>query len=62
MHCVVHGKEGLLRIGGDHTKMGRALIHSFVDTSSERMPHKCRTMEDGTRETLLVIPNAYKQS
>ncbi len=41
--------------------MGRALIRSFVETNSERMPHKSRTMGDGTRETLLVIPSTYKQ-
>ena len=41
--------------------MGKALIRSFVDDNSERMPHKSRTMEDGTRETLLAIPNTYKQ-
>ena len=27
----------------------------------EKMPHKSRTMEDGARETLLAIPNTYKQ-
>ena len=41
--------------------MGRALIRSFVEENSKKMPHKSRTMEDGTRETLLAIPNTYKQ-
>ena len=57
----MHGNDGVIRKGRDHIEMGRALIHSFVDKDSERMPHKSRTMEDGTRETLLAIPNTYKQ-
>ena len=57
----VHGNEGVIRKGRHHTQMGRALIRSFVEENSEKMPHKSRTMEDGTRETLLVIPNTYKQ-
>ena len=57
----VHGNEGVIRKGREHTEMGRAMIRSFVETNSERMPHKSRTMGDGTRETLLVIPSTYKQ-
>ena len=57
----MHGNEGVIRKGRDHTKMGRAMIRAFVETNSERMPHKSRTMKDGTRETLLVIPSTYKQ-
>ena len=56
----VHGNDGLIRKGRDHTEMGRALMCSFVEENSERMPHKSRTMEDGTRETLLAIPNTYR--
>ena len=37
------------------------MIGAFVETNLERMPHKSRTMGDGTRETLLVIPSTYKQ-
>ena len=57
----VHGNDGLIRKGRDHIEMGRALIRSFVDENLEKMPHKSRTMDDGTRETLLAIPNTYKQ-
>ena len=57
----MHGNMGLIRKGRDHTEMGRAIIQRFVENCSERMPHKSRTMQDGTRETLLVIPDMYKQ-
>ena len=59
--CSIHGNDSLIRKGRDHTKMGRALIRSFVEENLEKMPHKSRTMEDETRETLLAIPNIYKQ-
>ena len=57
----MHGNEGVIRKGRDHTKMGRAMIRTFVEKNLERMPHKSRTMGDGTRETLLVIPSTYNQ-
>ena len=57
----MHGNDGVIRKGRDHTKMDRTLIRSFVEENLEKMPHKSRTMEDGTRETLLAIPNTYKQ-
>ena len=57
----MHGNEGFIRKVKDPTKMGRAMISSFVETNSKRFPHKIRTMGDGTRETLLVIPSTYKK-
>ena len=58
---AMHGNMGMLQKGRNHIEMGRALIQSFIDNSTKRMLHKCRTMEDGTRENLLVVPNTYKQ-
>ena len=54
-------REILKRKARNHTEMGRALIRSFVEENLEKMPHKSRIMEDGTRETLLALPNTYKQ-
>ena len=41
--------------------MARALLRDFVDNNAEPMPHKSRTMLDGSRETRLVIPAIFKQ-
>ena len=54
----MHVNDGVIRKERDHTKMGRALM-LFCRGKLERIPHKSRTMEDGTRKILLAIPNAY---
>ena len=41
--------------------MGKALMRSFVDEESKRMPHKSMLMKDATTKTLLAITNTYKQ-
>ena len=56
----VHGNTSTLRRGLVHTSLARALLNEFID-NSERMPHRCRTLHDGSRETQLVIPATYKQ-
>ena len=36
-------------------------MHSFVDKSVKKMPHKSRNKEDRYIKTLLAIPKTYKQ-
>ena len=57
----MHGNKGEIRATWDHTQMGRAILRDFVEKNVEQMPHKSRTMQDGSRETQLVIPDVYKQ-
>ena len=56
----VHGNTSILRRDLVHTSLARALLNEFVDSNLDRMPHKSRTMLDGSRETQLVIPTTYK--
>ncbi len=58
---AMHGNKGAIRAAWDHTQMGRAILREFVEKNAEQMPHKSRTMQDGSRETQLVIPDVYKQ-
>ena len=58
---AMHGNKGAIRAAWDHTQMGRAILRDFVEKNAEQMPHKSRTMQDGSRETQLVIPDVYKQ-
>ena len=61
VHQYVHGNTCTLRRGLQHTSLARALLNEFVENNSEKMPHRSRTMLDGSRETQLVIPSTYKQ-
>ena len=58
----MHGNLGVIGKAHDHIEMGKAIIRDFVENNSERMPHKCRTLVDGSRETQLVIPEIYRQT
>lgn len=60
VHQYVHENTTTLRRGLEHTSLARPLLNEFVDNNSDRMPHKSRTMLDGSRETQLVIPATYK--
>ena len=57
----MHGNTCTLRRGLQHTSLARALLNEFVENNSEKMPHRSRTLLDGSRETQLVIPSTYKQ-
>lgn len=61
MRQHVHGNTGIMRRSLENSGMARALLQDFVDNNCERMPNKCRTMLDGSRETQMVIPQTYKQ-
>ena len=58
----MHGNLGVIGKARDHIEMGKAIIRDFVENNSEQMPHKCRTLMDGSRETQLVIPEIYRQT
>ena len=49
--CASHGNIATIRKGHDHVEMGKALIQEFIDKNAKRMPHKSRTLVDGTCET-----------
>ena len=57
----LHGNTRVLSRGLQHTSEARALLDEFVNMNSEPMPHKIRTMIDGSRETRLSIPSIFKQ-
>lgn len=57
----MHGNKGAIRAAWDHTQMGRAILRDFIEKNAEQMPHKSRTMQYGSTETQLVIPDVYKQ-
>lgn len=57
----MHGNLGVMGKARNHIEMDKAIIHDFVENNSERMPYKCRTLVDGSRETQLVIPEIYRQ-
>ena len=60
MQNYVHRSTSKVRRILEHNGAARALLHGFVENSLERMPKKCGTMLDGSREKQLVIPETYK--
>lgn len=53
----MYGNKIVLQKERENIKMGRAMIYSFAEENSKRMPHKNTTMERKAREIMLVIPN-----